>query len=75
MSYDDVYSHRLGPAEKRKKWRSPKTSLPKASSETVAHIEQKYALLRLHVTYAKKQETAQLKGLFTGDGSRGILHR
>lgn len=39
-----------------------------ACNGILEHIEEKYALPGLHVIFAKKGKTAQLNGLFTGDG-------
>lgn len=68
LSFDDVYSHPLGPAGKRRKLILLKLSLFKAYNEIMAHVQQKHALPVLHVNFAEKQKTAQLNSLLTGDG-------
>lgn len=40
-----------------------------------AHIEEKYALLRTHTSFARREKTEQLDGLFTGSGLRWMLER
>lgn len=49
--------------------------LLKAWNGTFAHIEENCALPGFHVSFARSEETAQLTGLFTGSGLRGMLER
>lgn len=48
-------------------------SLLDACSGMLAHFEEKYALRGLHLNFSKKENAAQLIGLSTGDGQRGLL--
>lgn len=67
FSPEDEYSHPAGPCEKRKRPSLRKRPLQRACSDTMQHIEDKYALPRLHVNFSRRDETAQLNGLKTGD--------
>lgn len=73
LSCDDDYSHTLEPAEKRRKKSSLEMSLLKACSRILAHVEERCALRGLHLNFAKNEIAAQLNGLFTEDGIRGLL--
>lgn len=68
LSCDDLYSHRLGPAEKQRRLSSLKISLSKARGGILANVEERYAWPGLHLDFAKSEKTAQLNGLFTEAG-------
>lgn len=73
LSSEKMYSHPDGPSGKQKRVSLLKTPLFRACNSILAQIEEKYALPGLHVNFAKREKSAQLNGLFTGDGLRGML--
>lgn len=50
-----------------------KLTLLTACSGILAHVEEKYAVLSLHVDFVKKNQTAQLSGVFKECGLRGTV--
>lgn len=70
---DDVKSHPRGPARKRRELSSLRISPLRTCSGILPQVEQNRALPRFHVNFVKKEKTAQLNGLCTGDDLRGIL--
>lgn len=45
----------------------------KACDEVLAPVEERYALLGLHINFAKKKRMAQLNGQATRDDPQGML--
>lgn len=60
LSSENVHSHPTGPSGEQKRLNMLKMSLPTACGGTLAHIEEKCALSRLHANFARKERTAHL---------------
>lgn len=72
LSCNDEYGHLLVLTGKWRRLSSLAISLSKACNGILAQVEEKYNLPGLHVNFAKEKEAAQLKGLLTEDGLRGM---
>lgn len=73
LSSENVCSHPTGPSEKQKRLSLRKLSLLKARASILAYIEEKHAPPGFHVSFAEREEAAQLEGLFTRDRLREML--
>lgn len=73
LSSENILSPSGGLAGKQN-WPSLVTELLLTARITVmAHIERRYPVLDLHVDFAMKEQTVQLRGLLTEDGRREII--
>lgn len=70
---DEIYSHPEGPDEKWKRSSLMRLPLLKACNALMSHIAERYPVLGLHVSIAKREQRAQLKCSFTKDGLRRMI--
>lgn len=70
---DEICSHTGGPLRKQKRLSPVRLPPLIACSVILAHIEEKYLVLVLHVDSAKKEKTAQLDNLFTRKRLRKMM--
>lgn len=70
-----AYTHPAGPSRKQKRLDLLSAFLLRAYTSILALIKKEYALLGLHVNFARRKRTSQLYAMFTGDELRGRLER
>lgn len=68
-----MYSDPLGPARKRGKLILLNMTIQRACNVVLALFEKRYALPGLHLSFAKKGNSAKLNAVSTEAGQRGIL--
>lgn len=73
FSSKDACSNLNEPSGRQKQLSLLMTPLLRASNTVLAQIIERFTLPGFHVGFAKRERTAQLTGLFTGDRLRGLL--
>lgn len=63
VSSEDVYTHPAGPSAKQERESLLSIFVLRVCKGTLAHIEEKYALLVSHVNFAEREKTSQRNGL------------
>lgn len=74
-SPDETPSHSWGPSGKFEWLNSVRPPLLKAFNGVLAYVEKKYLVSGLHLDFAKKERTAQLNGMFTGEELQKMMER